>query len=113
MRVGFFVTCLVDLMRPTVGFAAIEAARSWRRRGLRAADGRPAAASRRTTPAIAPTPRTLAAKVIAEFEGCDYVVAPSGSCAGMIRTHYARPASTTIPRCSRRARRRWPRAPTN
>ncbi len=23
MRVGFFVTCLVDLMRPSVGFAAI------------------------------------------------------------------------------------------
>jgi L-lactate dehydrogenase complex protein LldE len=25
-----------------------------------------------------------------EFEGCDYVVAPSGSCAGMIRVHYPR-----------------------
>jgi L-lactate dehydrogenase complex protein LldE len=24
MRVGFFVTCLVDLMRPSIGFAAIE-----------------------------------------------------------------------------------------
>ena len=24
MRVGFFVTCLVDLMRPSVGFAAIK-----------------------------------------------------------------------------------------
>jgi L-lactate dehydrogenase complex protein LldE len=31
----------------------------------------------------------LARKLIAEFEGCDYLVAPSGSCAGMIRTHYA------------------------
>jgi len=30
----------------------------------------------------------LARKVLAEFEACDYVVAPSGSCAGMIRTHY-------------------------
>ena len=30
----------------------------------------------------------LARKVLAEFETCDYVVAPSGSCAGMIRTHY-------------------------
>jgi L-lactate dehydrogenase complex protein LldE len=26
--------------------------------------------------------------VIGEFEGCDYLVAPSGSCSGMIRTHY-------------------------
>ena len=24
MRVGFFVTCLVDLMRPSIGFAAID-----------------------------------------------------------------------------------------
>ena len=24
MRVGFFVTCLVDLMRPSIGFAAIK-----------------------------------------------------------------------------------------
>src|SRR5262245_31290220 len=30
----------------------------------------------------------LASKVLEEFESCDYVVAPSGSCAGMIRTHY-------------------------
>jgi L-lactate dehydrogenase complex protein LldE len=30
----------------------------------------------------------LARKVLAEFGPCDYVVAPSGSCAGMIRTHY-------------------------
>jgi L-lactate dehydrogenase complex protein LldE len=32
--------------------------------------------------------RALARKLIAEFEGCRYVVAPSGSCAGMIRTHF-------------------------
>ncbi len=37
MRVGLFVTCLVDLMRPSIGFAAHPAARSGRRRGLRAA----------------------------------------------------------------------------
>ena len=30
----------------------------------------------------------LARKMLAEFEACDYIVAPSGSCAGMIRTHY-------------------------
>jgi L-lactate dehydrogenase complex protein LldE len=33
--------------------------------------------------------RALAAKVVAEFEACDYLVAPSGSCSGMIKTHYA------------------------
>ena len=32
--------------------------------------------------------RALAEKLIAEFEGCEYVVVPSGSCAGMVRKHY-------------------------
>ena len=30
----------------------------------------------------------LALATIAAFEGCDYVVAPSGSCAGMLKKHY-------------------------
>src|SRR5256712_14080347 len=33
--------------------------------------------------------KQLAAKVVAEFEDCEYLVAPSGSCSGMIKTHYA------------------------
>jgi L-lactate dehydrogenase complex protein LldE len=87
MRVGLFVTCLVDLMRPRIGFAAIELLESagcevyvpptqtcCGQPGYNAGD-RAAA-------------RALAEKVLAEFEGCDYVVAPSGSCSGMIRTHY-------------------------
>ena len=32
--------------------------------------------------------RALAEKLVAEFEACDYVVAPSGSCSGMVKTHY-------------------------
>ena len=32
--------------------------------------------------------RAIAAQVIAAFEGYDYVVAPSGSCAAMLRLHY-------------------------
>jgi len=88
MRVGFFVTCLVDLMRPSVGFAAIEL--------LEAAGadvyvppgqtccGQPAYNSGDRADAIA-----LAERVVDAFEGCDYLVTPSGSCGGMIRTHYA------------------------
>ncbi len=88
MRVGFFVTCLVDLMRPSVGFAAIKL--------LEAAGatvyvpesqtccGQPAYNSGDRKDAI-----LLARKVVEEFEGCDYLVAPSGSCSGMIRTHFA------------------------
>src|SRR5688572_5369508 len=87
MRVGLFVTCLVDLMRPRIGFAALEL--------LEAAGcevvvpqaqtccGQPGYNSGDRGSALA-----LARKVVAEFESCEYVVAPSGSCAGMIRTHY-------------------------
>jgi len=87
MRIGLFVTCLVDLMRPRIGFAAI--------RLLEAAGcevvvpptqtccGQPGYNSGDRATAMA-----LARKVLDEFEGLDYVVAPSGSCAGMIRTHY-------------------------
>jgi L-lactate dehydrogenase complex protein LldE len=32
--------------------------------------------------------QALARKLLAEFEDCDYLVVPSGSCSGMIRTHY-------------------------
>ncbi len=87
MRVGLFVTCLVDLMRPSIGFAAVKL--------LEAAGcevyvpptqtccGQPGYNSGERKSA-----RALAEKVLAEFEACDYLVAPSGSCSGMIRTHY-------------------------
>jgi len=87
MRVGLFVTCLVDLVRPRIGFAALE---------LLEAAGCEVAVPQAQTCCGQPgwnsgersSARALAEKVIAEFEGFDYVVAPSGSCAGMIRTHY-------------------------
>jgi len=87
MRVGFFVTCLVDLMRPSIGFAALKLLEAG------GADvfvpptqtccGQPAYNSGDREDAQA-----LARKLVAEFERCDYLVAPSGSCSGMIRTHY-------------------------
>jgi L-lactate dehydrogenase complex protein LldE len=87
MRVGLFVTCLVDMMRPSVGFAAIKLLEAGGAEVVVPAGqtccGQPAYNSGDRADAHA-----LAAKVIAEFEGCDYVVAPSGSCSGMIRTHY-------------------------
>ena len=88
MRVGLFVTCLVDLMRPSIGFAALKLLET------NGADvyvpegqtccGQPAYNSGDRADSVA-----LAHKVIAEYEGCDYLVAPSGSCSGMIKTHYA------------------------
>jgi L-lactate dehydrogenase complex protein LldE len=85
--VGLFATCLVDLFRPSVGFAAaklLEAA------GCRVAVpraqtccGQPAYNSGDKNGA-----KRIARRVIAAFRPFDYVVVPSGSCAGMIKTHY-------------------------
>jgi len=81
------VTCLVDSMRPRIGFAAI--------RLLEAAGcevivpetqtccGQPGYNSGDRKSAEA-----MALKLLGEFEAFDYVVLPSGSCAGMIRVHY-------------------------
>lgn len=86
-RVGLFVTCLVDLIRPSVGFAAaklIEASGCSVEVPLaQTCCGQPAYNSGDRADA-----RALAVQTIAAFEGCDYVVAPSGSCAGMLKTHY-------------------------
>ena len=87
MRVGFFVTCLVDLMRPSIGFAAIRLLEAGGAEvyvpPTQTCCGQPAYNSGDRKDAAA-----LARKVIDEFDGCDYLVAPSGSCSGMIRTHY-------------------------
>ena len=88
MRVGFFVTCLVDLMRPSIGFAAIKLIESAGAEvyvpPTQTCCGQPGYNSGDRAGAMA-----LAAKVVTEFENCDYLVAPSGSCSGMIKTHYA------------------------
>ena len=85
-RVGLLVTCLVDLIRPSVGFAAVKLLQE---AGCivevppQSCCGQPAFNSGDRT-----TAREIAAQVIEAFAGCDYVVAPSGSCAGMLKIHY-------------------------
>jgi L-lactate dehydrogenase complex protein LldE len=86
-HVGLFVTCLVDLYRPSVGFAAI--------RLLEAAGCRVSVPETQTCcgqPAFNAGDRATAADLaratVAAFEPFDHVVAPSGSCAGMLREHY-------------------------
>lgn len=86
-KVGLFVTCLVDLFRPAVGFAALKLLKD---AGCvvdvpetQTCCGQPAYNSGDQADA-----RALARSVVAAFEGYDYVVVPSGSCGGMIKTHY-------------------------
>lgn len=87
-RVGLFVTCLVDLFRPSVGFAAVKLLREAGCRvevPVQTCCGQPAYNSGDMGDAGA-----IARQLIAAFEGYDYVVTPSGSCAGMLREHYPR-----------------------
>ena len=87
MRVGLFVTCLVDLMRPSIGMAALR---------LLEGAGCEVVVPRAQTCCGQPgynsgdrdSALVLARKLLGEFEAFDYVVAPSGSCAGMIKTHF-------------------------
>jgi L-lactate dehydrogenase complex protein LldE len=88
-RVGLFVTCLVDLFRPSVGFAAIKLLEAGGAQvevpRAQTCCGQPAYNSGDRKDAAA-----IARQVIELFERFDYVVAPSGSCAGMLRVHYPR-----------------------
>lgn len=85
--VGLFVTCLVDLFRPSVGFAAIKLLENAGARvevpQSQTCCGQPAYNSGDRADA-----KAIARAAIEAFEHFDYVVAPSGSCAGMLRVHY-------------------------
>jgi L-lactate dehydrogenase complex protein LldE len=86
-RVALFATCLVDLIRPEIGLSTLDlleqagfevvvpqAQTCCGQPGYNSGDRHAA--------------RRLAEKFLREFEGFDYIVIPSGSCAGMIKTHY-------------------------
>ena len=87
MRVGLFVTCLADLMRPSVGFAAVklleDAGCSVEVPPGQTCCGQPALNSGDSVDA-----REIARRVIKAFEGYDAVVGPSGSCMGTLRQDY-------------------------
>jgi L-lactate dehydrogenase complex protein LldE len=85
-RVGLFVTCLVDIIRPSVGFAAVKLLENAGCKVIvpsQTCCGQPAYNSGDRA-----TAKTLARQAIEAFEDCDYVVAPSGSCGGMLIKHY-------------------------
>ncbi len=86
-RVALFVTCLVDMIRPQIGFAAI--------RALEAAGCEVVVPDAQTCcgqPALnsgdRDTAADLARRAIAMLEPYDHVVIPSGSCAATMRVHY-------------------------
>ncbi|WP_374623752.1 (Fe-S)-binding protein [Pandoraea sp.] len=87
MRVGLFVTCLIDMMRPEIGFSTLKLLETAGCEVVIPASqtccGQPGYNSGER--AIA---RDLAQKFLDEFESFDYVVVPSGSCGGMVKAHY-------------------------
>ncbi|MBB1630092.1 (Fe-S)-binding protein [Cupriavidus sp. UME77] len=88
MRVGLFATCLVDLMRPEIGFSVLKLLEKAGFEVMvpeaQTCCGQPAYNSGERTAS-----RDLAEKFLREFEMFDYVVIPSGSCGGMVLHHYA------------------------
>lgn len=87
MRVGLFVTCLADLMRPSVAFAAVklleDAGCTVEVPAAQTCCGQPALNSGDSVDA-----RQIAMQVITAFEGFEAVVGPSGSCMGTLRHDY-------------------------
>lgn len=86
-HVGLFVTCLVNLFRPSVGFSTIQL--------LEQAGCRVSIPETQTccgqpgyNPGDYESARQIALQVANTFSSFDYVVVPSGSCAGMLRHHY-------------------------
>jgi L-lactate dehydrogenase complex protein LldE len=108
-RVALLVTCLVDLFRPSVGFAAVKlleaAGCTVEVPRAQTCCGQPAYNSGDRTDA-----KVIARQVIAAFAGYDYVVAPSGSCAGMVKVHYPElfaDEPATLARARELAARTW------
>ena len=87
-KVALFVTCLADLFRPQVGFAAaklLAAAGCDVEVPAQSCCGQPA-----YNGGDAKDARAIARTAIVALEAYDHIVVPSGSCAGMIAKHYPR-----------------------
>jgi L-lactate dehydrogenase complex protein LldE len=87
MRIGLFVTCLVDAVRPEIGFSVLKLLEAAGHEVVvpesQTCCGQPAYNSGDTR-----TARDLAVKLVAEFESFDALVVPSGSCGGQIKVQY-------------------------
>ena len=106
-NVGLFVTCLVDGFRPAIGMATIELLEA---AGCRVVvpQGQTCCGQPGFNSGEQDTARAMARMLIESFADVDYVVVPSGSCAGMIKLHYAglfEPASSERAACESLAAR--------
>jgi L-lactate dehydrogenase complex protein LldE len=88
MRVALFVTCLVDAVRPEIGFSTLKLLES---AGCEVVvpEGQTCCGQPAYNSGDSVTARALAEKVLREFDGFEYVVIPSGSCGGQIKHQYS------------------------
>jgi L-lactate dehydrogenase complex protein LldE len=87
LRVGLFYTCLVDMMRPEIGFATVRLLEDAGCQ-VEVPVGQTCCGQPGFNAGELAITRDLALQWLQSFEMYDYVVVPSGSCAGMIRKHY-------------------------
>jgi Fe-S oxidoreductase len=89
MKIGLWITCLVDLMRPRIGFATLNLVRATGHSieipEQQTCCGQPGFNSGDTSAG-----RAMAMQFLKHFESFDAVVLASGSCAAMIRHDYPR-----------------------
>nr|VFK31056.1 MAG: L-lactate dehydrogenase complex protein LldE [Candidatus Kentron sp. MB]VFK77282.1 MAG: L-lactate dehydrogenase complex protein LldE [Candidatus Kentron sp. MB] len=86
-RVGLFITCLADIFRPSIGFSTVKLLRAAGCR-VEVPRGQTCCGQPAYNGGDNRNARALARQVVSRFEGYDYVVLPSGSCAGMLKRHY-------------------------
>ena len=86
-RVALFVTCLVDLFRPSVGFATVKLLEDAGCEVI-VPDGQTCCGQPAYNQGARADTIDIARRTIDAFQGFDYVVAPSGSCTGMLKKHY-------------------------
>lgn len=86
-RVGLFVTCLVDLFRPVVGFSAVKLLED---AGFEVAvpQNQTCCGQHSIHGGDRAEAKEQARQIIKTFEGYDYIVAPSQSCANIVQRQY-------------------------
>ncbi len=88
MRVSLFITCLADQLFPEVGMATV---RLLRHLGVQVdfPEGQTCCGQAMWNSGFHAEAKALARTHLAAFADSECIVAPSGSCAGMVRGHYA------------------------
>lgn len=85
--VALFVTCLVDAMRPNIGFAAVKLLAD-AGADVIVPDGQTCCGQPALNSGALDEARLVARTLIDAFAGYDFVVVPSGSCAGTVVGQY-------------------------